>query len=62
MDAWKAAAIPVETGNLATNIVYVPKPRPGEISIEDFKKIAMQAPRRTRSSSMYATRTRRMPA
>jgi rhodanese-related sulfurtransferase len=44
MDAWQAAKYPVETGNLATNIVYVPKPRPGEISIEDFKKIAASTP------------------
>lgn len=43
-DAWKTAGYPVETGNLATNIVYVPKPRPGEISIEEFKKIAMNTP------------------
>ena len=40
MDAWQAAKYPVETGNLATNIAYTPKPRPGEIAIEDFKKIA----------------------
>jgi len=40
IDAWQAAKYPVETGNLATTIAYVPKPRPGEIAIEDFKKIA----------------------
>jgi rhodanese-related sulfurtransferase len=44
MDAWQAARYPVETGNLATNIVYVPKPRPGEIAIDDFKKIAADTP------------------
>jgi rhodanese-related sulfurtransferase len=44
MDAWQAAKYPVETGNLATTIVYVPKPRPGEISIDDFKKIAANTP------------------
>jgi rhodanese-related sulfurtransferase len=44
MDAWLAAKYPVETGNLAANITYVPKPRPGEISIEDFKKIAASTP------------------
>jgi rhodanese-related sulfurtransferase len=44
MDAWQAAKYPVETGNLATNIVYVPKPRPGEIAIDDFKKIAANTP------------------
>jgi rhodanese-related sulfurtransferase len=43
-DAWKAAAYPVESGKLASNIVYVPKPRPGEISIDDFKKIAASIP------------------
>jgi rhodanese-related sulfurtransferase len=44
MDAWQAAKYPVETGNLAANIVYVPKPRPGEIAIDDFKKIAANTP------------------
>jgi rhodanese-related sulfurtransferase len=43
-DAWKAAGFPVQTGKLADTIVYVPKPRPGEISIEDFKKIAANTP------------------
>jgi len=43
-DAWKAAGFPVQTGKLATNIVYVPKPRPGEISMEDFSKIAKATP------------------
>jgi rhodanese-related sulfurtransferase len=43
-DAWKTAGYPVETGKLAVNIVYVPKPRPGEISIEEFTKIAMNTP------------------
>ncbi len=43
-DAWKSAGYPVETGNLATTIAYVPKPRPGEISIEEFKKIAANTP------------------
>ncbi len=43
-DAWKSAAYPIEAGKLATNIAYVPKPRPGEIPIEDFKKIAANLP------------------
>jgi len=43
-DAWKAAGFPVQTGKLATNIVYVPKPRPGEISMEDFTRIAEATP------------------
>lgn len=44
MDAWLAAGCPVETGDLATAIVYVAKPRPGEISLEDFRKIAAKTP------------------
>ena len=44
MDGWKAASYPIETGTLATNIVYVPKPRPGEIAIDDFKKLASSMP------------------
>lgn len=44
MDAWQAAKYPVETGDLATNILYVPKLKPGEISIDDFKKIAANIP------------------
>jgi rhodanese-related sulfurtransferase len=44
MDAWQAAGCPVESGKLATAIVYVPKPRPGEISFDDFKKIAANTP------------------
>jgi rhodanese-related sulfurtransferase len=43
-EAWKAAGYPVETGKLAENIVYVAKPRPGEISIEEFTKIATNTP------------------
>ena len=39
-----AAKYPVETGNLATAITYVSKPRPGEIAINDFKKIAASLP------------------
>jgi rhodanese-related sulfurtransferase len=46
-DAWKAAGFPVQTGKLAENIVYVPKPRPGEISIEEFTKIAKAMPEDT---------------
>lgn len=44
IEAWKKAGNPVVSGDLATTIVYVPKPRPGEISIEEFKKIAETKP------------------
>src|SRR5512145_2528385 len=43
-DAWKAAGFPVQTGKLAAAIVYVPKPRPGEIAIEEFTRIAKATP------------------
>jgi rhodanese-related sulfurtransferase len=44
MEAWQAAKYPVETGTLATTITYVPKPRPGEIDMEAFKKVAASTP------------------
>jgi rhodanese-related sulfurtransferase len=43
-DAWKAANFPAETGKPAAGIVYVPRPRPGEIAIDEFKKIAASIP------------------
>jgi rhodanese-related sulfurtransferase len=43
-DAWKTAGFPIQTGKLADTIVYVPKPRPGEISIEAFTAIAKATP------------------
>jgi len=39
-DAWKQMGGKVSAGELKTVISYVPKPRPGEISIEEFKMIA----------------------
>jgi len=43
-DAWKSANYPIEQGKPATTIAYAPKPRLGEISIEDFRKIAARIP------------------
>ncbi len=43
-DAWKAASYPIEAGKPAANIVYVPKLRPGEMPIDEFKKIAAATP------------------
>jgi rhodanese-related sulfurtransferase len=39
-EAWKQTGGKISTGDLNTVISYVPKPRPGEISIEEFKMIA----------------------
>lgn len=39
-EAWKQMGGKISAGDLKTAISYVPKPRPGEISIEEFKMIA----------------------
>jgi len=41
---WHQVGGKVETGPMKTKIVYEPKPRPGEISIEEFKRIAEAKP------------------
>jgi rhodanese-related sulfurtransferase len=38
--AWIKNSGKIQTGTLATVISYVPKPRPGEVAIEEFKAIA----------------------
>ena len=43
-DAWKAAGYTVATGTPATKIAYAPKPRPGEISVAEFTKLAANTP------------------
>jgi rhodanese-related sulfurtransferase len=43
-DSWKTANYPTEAGKPAANIAYVPKPRPGEMTIDEFKKIAAASP------------------
>ncbi|OGW32604.1 MAG: hypothetical protein A2X59_11705 [Nitrospirae bacterium GWC2_42_7] len=40
IDSWKKSGGKISAGKPGTNIVYVFKPRPGEISIEEFKTIA----------------------
>lgn len=44
-DFWKKMGGLVVTGDMPTKIVYEPKPRPGEIVIEDFKKIVETKPK-----------------
>ena len=41
---WQAAKYLLDSGTLNTTIAYVPKPRPGEMPIEEFKKIAAAPP------------------
>ena len=43
-NAWKAAGYTVASGTPATKIAYTPKPRPGEISIAEFTKLAQATP------------------
>ena len=42
--AWQSAGFAAESGALAAKAVYVPKPRPGEINIDEFKKYADKLP------------------
>lgn len=39
-DGWQKAGLPVGSGATPTEIVYVPKPKPGVVSIEMFAKAA----------------------
>jgi rhodanese-related sulfurtransferase len=43
-DAWKAAGYPVKTGALATQVAYAPKPRPGQITVAEFQRLAAKTP------------------
>ncbi|MGC2064571.1 MAG: rhodanese-like domain-containing protein [Thermodesulfovibrionales bacterium] len=40
LEGWKQAGGLIKTGSLETTISYLPKPRPGEIEIEEFKALA----------------------
>ncbi|GAM09324.1 thiosulfate sulfurtransferase GlpE [Geobacter sp. OR-1] len=42
--AWQKAGLPVENGALATKIAYIPKPKAGEISIDNFKTLIAAIP------------------
>ena len=43
-EAWKAAGYKVATGSLATRIAYAPKPKPGQITIAEFQRLASATP------------------
>jgi len=43
-DAWLAAKYEVASGPLSAKATYTPKPRPGEISVDEFKKIVAAPP------------------
>lgn len=44
LDAWQSAKYDVVSGALATQASYVPKPRPGEVNLDEFKKYAAELP------------------
>lgn len=44
IEAWKNAGFSLAQGKPAETIVYVPKPRPGEIPLEEFKAIVEALP------------------
>lgn len=43
-DAWRSAKLEVVSGKPAAKAIYVPKPRPGEINLDEFKKYADKLP------------------
>lgn len=43
-DAWQAAGNEAATGKLAAKAVYVPKPRQGEIAVDEFKRLVAAQP------------------
>lgn len=44
IETWKKDGGKLEKGKLTTIVSYVPKPRPGEITIEEFKALAEKIP------------------
>lgn len=43
-EAWQSAKYETASGKLASKAVYAPKPRPGEINLEEFRKYAAELP------------------
>jgi rhodanese-related sulfurtransferase len=43
-EAWKGAGFAVASGKLTAKASYIPKPRPGEINLDEFKKYAAELP------------------
>jgi len=46
-EAWTRAGYPTVGGVPASQVAYAPKPRPGEIAVEEFKKLAAATPSNT---------------
>lgn len=43
-DGWKKAGYDAAKGKLQSKVVYVPKPRPGELNLDEFKKYIANMP------------------
>jgi len=43
-EAWQSAKYDAASGKLAAKATYTPKPRPGEINLDEFKKYAAELP------------------
>jgi rhodanese-related sulfurtransferase len=43
-EAWQSAKYDIASGKLTAKATYIPKPRPGEIGLEEFKKYAADLP------------------
>jgi rhodanese-related sulfurtransferase len=44
LDAWKSAGFEVASGTLTAKATYTPKPRPGELNLDVFKKYVAELP------------------
>lgn len=44
LDGWKRAGYAVASGTPSTTLAYAPKPRPGQIAIEEFVRLATATP------------------
>jgi rhodanese-related sulfurtransferase len=42
--AWNEAKYPIRIGKMATNVAYVPRLRPGQVTIAEFKALAAKTP------------------
>ena len=49
--AWQGAGYKLDSGTPAMKVAYAPKPRPGSLPAEEFRKIAASTPARASTSS-----------
>jgi rhodanese-related sulfurtransferase len=59
MKAWQADGLPVQNGSPETKVAFVPKPKPGSISNDEFAKVAGLAPEQRKDVLILDVRTRK---